>query len=66
MLESMAARKSIRKKIASIKEKIEVQRRRAVRPTLPVNAHAQVSESLVQRKRRAEKDRERRKDWENL
>jgi len=62
----MAAKKSARKKIAALKEKIEIQRRRAARPTLPINTRAQVSETLVQRKRRAEKERERRKDWENL
>ncbi len=53
-------------RIAELKEKIEVQRRRAMRPTLPVNAQTRVSESLVERKRRAEKKRIKRADWDEL
>ncbi|HXM17937.1 MAG TPA: hypothetical protein VN934_03905 [Candidatus Tumulicola sp.] len=59
-------KKSPKRAIATAKKKLAIQRRRAARPTLPVNAHAQVSESLVERKRRLEKRRVQKRDWENL
>jgi len=49
--------------VADVREKIEIQLRRAVRPTLPVNTHAPVSESLVEKKRKLEKKSRQRKDW---
>ena len=54
------------KRLKELTEKIAIQRRRAARPTLPVNSQARVSESLVERKRRLEKKRKQRRDWENL
>jgi hypothetical protein len=54
------------KRLKELSEKIAVQRRRAARPTLPVNTQARVSESLVERKRRLENKRKQRRDWENL
>jgi len=54
------------KRLKELEEKIATQRRRALRPTLPVNSQARVSESLVERKRKLEKQRRQRRDWENL
>jgi len=54
------------KRLSELKEKIAVQRRRTLRPTLPVNTQARVSESLVEKKRRLEKKRRQRGEWENL
>jgi hypothetical protein len=59
-------KKTARAKIAQAKKKIETQRKRAQRPTLPVNTQARVSESLVERKRREERRRLQKRDWENL
>lgn len=53
------------KKIKALQDKIETQRRRRLRPTLPVNAQARVSESLVERKRKLERKMRQRRDWEN-
>jgi hypothetical protein len=55
-----------KKRLKELKEKIAVQRRRAQRPTLPVNTQTRISESLVEKKRRLEKKRRQRHDWENL
>ena len=54
------------KRLAELAKKIAVQRRRTLRPTLPVNTQTRVSESLVEKKRRLEKKRRQRGDWENL
>lgn len=54
------------KRLKQLEDKIEVQRRRAARPTIPVNTQARVSESLVERKRRLEKKSRQRREWENL
>jgi len=54
------------KRLTELAEKIAVQRRRTLRPTLPVNTQTRVSESLVEKKRRLEKKRRQRGDWENL
>lgn len=59
-------RASVRKRVERAQEKLEVQRRRAARPMLPVNTQAQVSETLVERKRKLERRRAQRKDWESL
>lgn len=53
-------------KIAEIQRKIDVQRRRGLRPTVPVNTHASASESLVEKKRKNEKRLKARKEWEEL
>lgn len=52
------------KHIAQIKRRIEAQRRRAARPDLPVNTHAQVSESLIERKRKLDRKRAQRRAWD--
>jgi hypothetical protein len=52
------------KRLKELEEKIATQRRRALRPTLPVNTQARVSESLVERKRKLEKKRRQSGDWE--
>ncbi len=54
------------KRLKELQEKIVTQRRRALRPTLPVNTQARVSESLVEKKRKLERKRRQRRDWENL
>jgi hypothetical protein len=59
-------RPSVRKRVARAQEQLEVQRRRAARPMLPVNTQARVSETLVERKRKLERRRAQRKDWESL
>jgi len=52
------------KRLAEIKRKIEAQRRRAARPTLPVNTQVRISETLVERKRKLERRREQQRDWD--
>jgi hypothetical protein len=54
------------KRLKELQKKIVTQRRRALRPTLPVNTQVHVSETLVEKKRRLERKRRQRKDWENL
>ena len=54
------------KRLKELQERISAQRRRALRPTLPVNTQARVSESLVEKKRKLEKKRRQRRDWEDL
>ena len=51
-------------RLRAIQEKIEVQRRRALRPALPVNAHAQVSKSRLERERAAARKLTQRKTWD--
>lgn len=63
---SKSKRPSVRKRVARAQEKLEIQRRRSVRPMLPVNTQARVSETLVERKRKLERRRTQRKDWESL
>lgn len=53
------------KRLKELEEKIATQRRRAVRPTLPVNTQVRVSESLVERKRKLEKKRRQTGEWES-
>ena len=54
------------KRLTELAEKIAAQRRRTLRPTLPVNSQTRVSESLVEKKRRLDKKRRQRGEWENL
>jgi hypothetical protein len=61
-----AKKRTVRKRIALIKEKLETQRFRAARPVLPVNTQANVSETLAERKKKLERKRAQRKDWENI
>ena len=63
----MARKKKPRAKarIQTLQERIEKQRRRALRPTLPVNAQARVSETLVEKKRKIDRKRRQRRDWED-
>jgi hypothetical protein len=53
-----------KRRLKELEEKIATQRRRALRPTLPVNTQARVSESLIERKRRLAKKQRQRGDWE--
>jgi len=50
--------------LAEIARKIEAQRRRAARPTLPVNAHAQVSKSRKDKERASDRRKRQTRDWE--
>lgn len=59
-------KKTAGSRIAEAKKKIVAQKRRALRPTLPVNAQARVSESLIERKRRDERRRAQREEWEDF
>ena len=52
--------------LAALAEKIAVQRRRALRPMVPVNTQARVSESLAEKRRKDERKRRQRKEWEEL
>ena len=54
------------KHVKMLEKRIEAQRRRAIRPTPPVNSQTRVSESLVERKRKLDKKSRQRRDWEDL
>lgn len=58
-------KRAAKSKIAEIARRIEIQRRRAARPTTPVNAHATVSKSLAEKKRSLDRKARQRKDWED-
>jgi hypothetical protein len=51
--------------IKALQQKIEAQRRRALRPSLPINARALVSESRVEKERKLERKRRQRRNWED-
>jgi hypothetical protein len=51
-------------RLREIKEQIMVQQRRALRPALPVNSHAQVSKSRLERERQLARKRTRRGEWD--
>jgi hypothetical protein len=51
--------------IKALQRKIEEQRRRALRPSLPINARALISESRVEKQRKLERKRRQRRDWED-
>ena len=54
------------KRLKELAGKIAAQRRRALRPTLPVNTQVRVSESLIEKRRKLEKKSRQRRDWEDL
>jgi hypothetical protein len=58
----VAKKRTSKKHLAEIAKKVEVQRKRALRPLLPVNAHATVSKSLKEKKESLERKAARR-DW---
>jgi len=51
-------------RLAEIKQKIDVQIKRAARPTLPVNTHATASKSLAEKKKRLERKARQNRTWE--
>jgi len=57
-------KRATKAKIAEIERRIEIQRKRAARPTTPVNTHASISKSLVEKKRSLDRKARQRKDWE--
>lgn len=52
-------------RLTEIKQKIDVQRRRAARPTLPINTHAPVSKSLAEKKKSADRKARRARVWDD-
>jgi hypothetical protein len=52
-------------RLREIKEKIVVQQRRAKRPTLPVNSHAQISKSKLERERQLARKRASSEEWDD-
>jgi hypothetical protein len=61
----MPKKKNPRKLIAAVQDALEKQRRRALRPTLPVNTHAPVSKSRAETELARDKKRAQRRDWED-
>ena len=57
-------KRSSKARLAEIERKIEVQRRRAARPTLPVNAHAPVSKSKAEKRASLDRKARQRRDWD--
>lgn len=51
-------------RLREIVEKISIQQRRAQRPALPVNSHAQVSKSRLERERQLARKRAHRREWD--
>lgn len=51
-------------RLADIERKIDIQRRRAARPTLPVNTHAPVSKSLSEKKKSLDRKARQRRVWD--
>jgi hypothetical protein len=51
-------------RLTEIAKKIDVQRRRAARPTLPVNTHAPVSKSLAEKKKSLDRKARQRRVWD--
>ncbi|MBV8263200.1 MAG: hypothetical protein JOY87_05170 [Candidatus Eremiobacteraeota bacterium] len=68
----MGGKKRKRKKrvsarhIQELADSIAIQRRRAMRPTLPTNAQARISESLAEKRLKVERKRRQRGEWEDL
>jgi hypothetical protein len=60
----MAKKRASKARLADIERRIEVQRRRAARPTLPVNAHAPVTKSFKEKKESLERKDGRRRRWD--
>ncbi len=54
------------RQLKELARKIATQKRRAQRPVLAVNTQVRVSETLVERKRKLERKRLQRRDWENI
>lgn len=61
----MPKKRVSKSRLADLEKKIETQRRRAVRPTLPVNAHATISKSLREKKESLERKAARRREWDD-
>jgi hypothetical protein len=51
-------------RLTEIARKIDVQRRRAARPTLPVNTHAPVSKSMAEKRKSLARKARQRKAWD--
>jgi hypothetical protein len=51
-------------RLREIVEKIAIQQRRAQRPALPVNSHAQVSKSRLERERQLARKKAHRGEWD--
>jgi len=55
-----------KRRLEELARKIVAQRKRALRPTLPVNTQTRVSETLVEKRRKIERRSRQRRDWENI
>ena len=62
----MKKKRASKTRLAEIERKIEVQRRRAERPTLPVNTHAPVSKSKAEKRHSLERKARQRRDWDDV
>jgi len=60
----MKKKRASKARLADIARKIEAQRRRAARPTLPVNTHRQVTKSLKEKKESLRRKAAQRGDWD--
>ena len=59
-------KRSVAQHVAEVRQKIDIQLRRAARPALPVNMHAPVSDSMQEKKRKLDRRRLQDKNWEEL
>jgi hypothetical protein len=60
----MKKKRASKARLLEIERKIEVQRRRAARPTLPVNAHAPISKSLKEKREALERRARQKREWD--
>ena len=60
----MKKKRASKARLAELRSKIELQRRRAVRPTLPINTHAPVSKSLQEKRLALERKARQKRDWD--
>jgi hypothetical protein len=60
----MKKKRASKARLLELAKKIDVQRRRAARPTLPVNAHAPVSKSLKEKREALERKARQKREWD--
>jgi hypothetical protein len=60
----MKKKRASKARLAQIAQKIDVQRRRAARPTLPVNTHAPKSKSLEEKRESLDRTLKQKRAWE--
>ena len=57
-------KRAAKARVTEIAQKIDIQRRRAARPTLPVNTHAPVSKSIAEKRAALERKQRQARDWD--